>query len=206
MQYTNLNRNNVYSLNNIGVEYKGNGDLIKALDYFLESLKAWKEINFKQGISTSLNNIGYIYFTQNNLAEALNYYKRGLCLQKEIGNTFGIANSLNNIGAVYHKIGDEKKALEYSGQAYFISSEQKYPQYISRAAKLLSDIYSRLAEKSLSSKSDYWKKAYEYHQVFSRMKDTLLNEESNKQITEMQTKYETEKKEQQITLGLSQNL
>ena len=32
------------------------------------------------------------------------------------------------------------------------------------------------------------------------MKDSLLNEESSKQITEMQTKYETEKKEQQITL------
>ena len=45
-----------------------------------------------------------------------------------------------------------------------------------------------------------FKSAYDYHKLFSDTKDSLLNEESSKQIAEMQTKYETEKKEQQITL------
>lgn len=42
--------------------------------------------------------------------------------------------------------------------------------------------------------------AYKYHLLFSYIKDTLLNETNNRQITEMQTKYDTEKKDSEILL------
>lgn len=189
-----------YSLNNIGVEYKTMGNLNRALEYFMKSLEAWEGAKHTEGISTALNNIGYCYYLQNNLLDALQYYRKGLELQKEVRNTFGVGNSLNNIGAVYHKLGDEKKAIEYSEEALKIAKENNYPEFIARSAKLLTDIYSLKAQKSLGKNEDSWKKAYEYQKLFSEMKDTLLNQESSRQITEMQTKYETEKKEQQIML------
>ncbi|MBI4929456.1 MAG: tetratricopeptide repeat protein [Bacteroidetes bacterium] len=189
-----------YSLNNIGVEYKIMGNLDKALVYFMQSLDAWESAKHIEGISTALNNIGFCYYIKNNLLDALQYYHKGLELQKEIRNMFGVGNSLNNIGAVYHKLGDEKKAIEYSEEALKIAQENNYPEFIARAAKLLADIYSLKAQKAFGQDVGSWKKAYEYHKFYSEMKDTLLNQESSKQITEMQTKYETEKKEQQIAL------
>ena len=45
-----------------------------------------------------------------------------------------------------------------------------------------------------------WNSAYLYHKLYSKVKDSLFNEESNKQMTEMQTKYETGKKESEIKL------
>ena len=53
--------------------------------------------------------------------------------------------------------------------------------------------------KIYANKGNY-KKAYEYYQLYSEIKDSLFNEEGSKQIAEMQTKYETEKKEKRIEL------
>jgi hypothetical protein len=66
------------------------------------------------------------------------------------------------------------------------------------AKQLLLDAYKGLAEAN-EKMSDY-KNAYKYHQLYSKFKDSIFNEKSSKQIAEMQTKYETEKKEQQISL------
>ena len=76
------------------------------------------------------------------------------------------------------------KALTLADSIGFLDAVKEFNLYLSKLD---------------SAKGDY-KKAYEHHQLYSQMKDSLLNEESSKQITEMQTKYETEKKEQQITL------
>ena len=43
-----------------------------------------------------------------------------------------------------------------------------------------------------------FKKALKYHQYYVAIKDTLLNQENNKQLVEMQTKYDSEKKDNQL--------
>ena len=45
---------------------------------------------------------------------------------------------------------------------------------------------------------DDYKQAYTYHVLYSEMKDSLFNEESAKVLQEMETKYQTEKKQQEI--------
>ena len=53
-----------------------------------------------------------------------------------------------------------------------------------------------LAE-SYSAMNNY-KAAYANHRAYTSVKDSIFNETKTKQISEMQIKYETEKKEQQI--------
>jgi serine phosphatase RsbU (regulator of sigma subunit) len=55
----------------------------------------------------------------------------------------------------------------------------------------LSKIYARLGD---------YKKAFEYHEFFSLTKDSLLNEENQRSINEMQAKYETGQKEKEIQI------
>ncbi|OFY62911.1 MAG: hypothetical protein A3H98_00795 [Bacteroidetes bacterium RIFCSPLOWO2_02_FULL_36_8] len=66
------------------------------------------------------------------------------------------------------------------------------------AKEWIKNVYNALSQ--LDSSLCRWKAAYEYHKLYSEIKDSIFNEESNKQITEMSTKYEPEKKEQQIKL------
>jgi serine phosphatase RsbU (regulator of sigma subunit) len=58
--------------------------------------------------------------------------------------------------------------------------------------------YSALSE--LYNKKGEYRQAFVYHRLYSNIKDTLLNLQSIKQITEMDVKYESEKKEKDILL------
>jgi two-component system NarL family sensor kinase len=50
-----------------------------------------------------------------------------------------------------------------------------------------------------------FRSAFIYHQLYAQVKDSILNEESSKQIAEMQTRFETEKKESENKLLLNEN-
>ena len=58
------------------------------------------------------------------------------------------------------------------------------------------DAYASLSD-LFDAKGDY-KQAFNYHKRFSEIKDTLLNEQSGKQMAEMNTKYDSEKKDKEL--------
>jgi class 3 adenylate cyclase len=86
---------------------------------------------------------------------------------------------------------DFARAIEYFNQTLSLG-------YKIGAKDIVKEAYKNLA--GVFALQNDFKNAYDYHRKYSDLKDSLLNEESSRQITEMQTKYETEKKEQQITL------
>ncbi len=101
------------ALNNFGFIAQNKGDLNKALQYHLQSLKIRQAIGDKLGIATTYNNLGLIYYTQGNISKAVDHWNKSLQMEKENGNKKGIAQMLNNIGSLYSNQGDIPKALEY---------------------------------------------------------------------------------------------
>ncbi|MBI3500434.1 MAG: tetratricopeptide repeat protein [Bacteroidetes bacterium] len=193
------------SYNNIGSIYEYQGDSLgtrhdsldmknkysEALKNHLKALKIKIEIGDKRGIGNSYNNIGTIYNKQGNRKEALKNHLGALKIREEIGDKEGVATSYINLGTIFTEDKKYKEAKNYFINALQLSIEIKNKDDIQ-------DSYKELSQ--LSALSGDFKNAYQYHKLYSDVKDSLLNEESSKQIVEMQTKYETEKKEQQITL------
>ena len=99
--------------NNIGVIYKKQGEIEKALEYFFLSLKIYEEIKDKIGMAVSYNNIGAIYDDQGEIEKALEYYFLSLKINEEIKDKHGMAYSYNNIGLIYSGQGEIEKGLEY---------------------------------------------------------------------------------------------
>ena len=64
---------------------------------------------------------------------------------------------------------------------------------------LIIPIYRGLIRKHLTVNKDY-KKAYYYLNQYSSIRDTILSEEKNKSMAEMQTRFDTDSKEKEITL------
>lgn len=174
---------------NIGLIYYEKGDSEKALRNYLESLKIYEEIGNKQFIAYSLNNIGLTYIKQRNFEKALDNYFKSLEIKKEIGDEHGIAASYINIGNIYTTKGKLQEANQYFDQAL-----TTYKKIGSKDG--LKDVYSSLA--LLFDKKGDYKQAYNYHKLYSDIKDTILNEQSNKQIAEMSAKYDSEKKEKEL--------
>lgn len=180
-----------FSLNNIGSIYHGSQKWDKALEYYTKSLQIRESIGDKEGIAVSLNCIALIHMNKGQSEKSLEYLLRSLHTYEEIGDKEGITYSLNDIGEIYKQQGNYSKAHEYAQKSMNLAKELGYPENIKRAARLLAEIYA--FQKN-------YKLAFEHYQLFSSMKDSIFNTESKRQITEMQTKYQTEKKESKIKL------
>ena len=177
--------------NNIGEIYYSIEKDDSAMFYYNLSLKAMKELNNKDAIGMLYTNFASIYFDEEKYDKALEYDNLSLEIRKELGDKYSIAGSFSNIGNDYAAKNEFQTSIEYFNKAISLAREIQAKQVIENAFKGISDTYFAMKD---------FKSAYEYHQKYSELKDSLLNEESSKQIAEMQTKYETEKKEQQITI------
>ncbi|MBI3501377.1 MAG: tetratricopeptide repeat protein [Bacteroidetes bacterium] len=179
------------SLANISNIYNMKEKLDDALLYSLKALQIKRELNDKRGLSITLNDIGVIYEKKFQYKKAQDYYFEGLKVSQDINEEPSIVLSYYNLGISSRKLDKMEDAINYLKKSFETATKIDDRQGVMEAAYELSETYA---------KENNYKNAYEYHQKYVQTKDTLLNEESSRQITEMQTKYETEKKEQQITL------
>jgi len=185
------NLNIVNTLNNIAIVYDKWGKDEEAQEYYLKALNTAEETGRKKEIATALLNIGSYYFIRENYNKALEFFRRSLILRKEIGDNEGTASSLMGIGNIYIEKKDYNKALDSYLESEVLIRELGSKGLMIENYKGLSDIYSHLG---------MYNKAFEYHKLFSAVKDSVFNENSQKQLSDIQTKYETEKKEKEIEL------
>lgn len=179
------------SFNNIGIDYKYLCKYNKALEYYKSSLKMFEEIGDKRSIGASFNNIGNVYCSLDNYNKALEYLLKSISIKEEIGDKFGVAISSNNIGSLYLKLQNYDKAVLFLEKGLKLAQEIEADNIIQESYMYLSELYT--------AKNNF-QKALDYYILYSSIKDSIFNKESDKHIAEMQTKYETEKKEKEIDL------
>ena len=187
--------------NNIGIIYYEKGDPSKAIEYYTKALKISEAIDDKQGASICLGSIGIVYYGEKNYDNAIEYYKKQLKIAEEIGDKNTAATALGNTSGSYIALADSfkldknkkisylKQAIEFGNKAYSISNEIGNLQSINNNSKELVKAYKAIGD---------YKKSLEFAEIYISTRDSMFREEKTKAITEMQTKYETEKKQQEI--------
>ncbi|PLX00271.1 MAG: hypothetical protein C0594_15890 [Marinilabiliales bacterium] len=176
---------------NIGNILDRLGESREALEYKHKALDVRRKLEYKPGIASTLGNIGTIYASLKVFDTSLVYYEQALDIFEEMEDPQGIAIHLNGIGKVYFKLGDYRTALKYYLKSLKISKDIEL-------AERLKDNYNDLA-RVYDSLGNY-AEAYKYYKRYIRAKDSIINKETHKQIAELEKKYETEKKEQEIAL------
>jgi len=174
---------------NIGSIYYDQGQYNLALPYHQQSLKLYEKLGNLGGQATNLNNIGNIHLVQGHYDLAQAYYQRSLKLSEQLGDLHGQATSLNNIGLIYKKQGHYDLALKYYQQGLALADNIG-------TLYLQKDVHTNLA--NVYSKAGVWQQAYKHRTKAQELQDSLFSEEKTKAIQEMETKYQTEKKELQI--------
>ncbi len=185
-------QNHVANLyNNIGLVYRELNDNGKALENYRKALKIFIELNDKAGIATSQSHIGNIYLEGENYQMALRFSRNALNTYREIGQKSEIASSLRDMGQIYHKQGAYKEALDYLKQSLNMYLEMEKKKEVFDIYKDISDVYRKMGD---------YQSSLEYYDKYVELKDTTLKEKYLKQISELETKYETEKKERENEL------
>ncbi|MCD4796122.1 MAG: tetratricopeptide repeat protein [Candidatus Cloacimonetes bacterium] len=178
-------------LNNIGVIQAERGNYNSSLEYYRKSLEIEKELGNINGIASSLNNIGLIHANLEDYKKALDYFQRSLNLTMETGDKCGIANTFINIGNLNLKQKKYDKAYANLNQGLQLAKEIKASGIILDGYLLLSEYYSNIKN---------YKKALTNYRLYIKEKDRIFNEDNNRQIVELQTKYDLSEREKEIAL------
>jgi signal transduction histidine kinase/tetratricopeptide (TPR) repeat protein len=177
--------------NKLGSVYDDLGKYPEALSYYQKSLFLKETTGEKQGIAEAMNNIGLICKYQQHYDLALDWFYKALKLKEEIGDKMGLISANNNIGSVLGRQGKYSEAYKYLRKAEMLAKE-------TGARAFLKDNYEIFAETYAMQKD--FKNAYEYNQLHARLKYELFNETNTASLLALQTAYETEKKDAEITI------
>lgn len=186
---------------NVGVCYDGMNQYAQSLRYYQLAERLYKELKVDPSSSLILN-MGTAYLRKGasqDLTRAEEYLKKAFEIAKREKDLPAMVSANISLGELYSQKKDHKKAVKYEEEALLAAKQNKLIEYEIQAMKSLATIYSECGD---------FRKAFEYQQLFSNLKDTLLTEKNSRAITEMNTKYETEKKEKQLEiqdLTLNQN-
>ncbi|MES2566930.1 MAG: tetratricopeptide repeat protein [Bacteroidota bacterium] len=164
-------------------------ELDSALYYFISAETILIKQNALYNLTSVYNNIGRINFHKKDFKKALSFYEKSLEARILLEDKFGIGLTYINLAETENKLGNTKKNIEYLSKAADIFLSLK--NYIN-----LKQVYGKLAE-AYQLKKDYLA-SLKYYQLFESYKDSVFNENSNKQMAEMQTKYDVEKKDLEL--------
>jgi tetratricopeptide (TPR) repeat protein len=111
------------SYNNLGIVYRNQGALEKALEYYMNSLKIYETLQNKEGIATTKNNISNLYAFKKDFTQAIKYLEESYNLFVELDDKTKIIGSLNNLGNLNNDMMLYDKAMKNFEQSAQLSEQ-----------------------------------------------------------------------------------
>lgn len=213
------------ALNNIGLVYDDLKKYNDALTFHYKAKEVYERIKDPYLQGAVYNNLGNTYSSLNKLDSAEVYFKKAIDRQLQAKDDYGLSIAYSGYGTLMEERGQrteaqllfekslalKRKLNEVSGETILLihlANLQQEKGHRDSSALLLLEA-EKLAEKNDLKKelisiynklADYYeqtdsKRSIGYYKKYDAVKDSVFNENSNRQITELNTKYETGKKE-----------
>jgi serine phosphatase RsbU (regulator of sigma subunit) len=179
---------NNYTL--LGNMFKTEMKLDSALMYHTKALDIRENSKDLRELALTYNNLGLVYKNMKVFNKALDYLRLSLTLKMKVEKS-SIYGPYNNIGIVFKNMGNYDSAIFYGNLV--IKEALKY-----KKSKALGEGVSSLAE-AYEGKKDY-KKATHYYSRLRTITDSVNKEGINSKISDLQSRYESDKKDSDLKL------
>lgn len=176
-------------LNDFGGIYEAEKQFERAVEVYTEMYKLSKEEGYLNGMATALTNLSPVYRNMGMNDKALDCAKEGLSIREKRGNVYGQICSCNQLGEVYLDLGAIGISRDHFLRALKLSVQN---EYVAEQKVALEGLYR------VARVQKQWKDALTYHEQWSELEDSLQNIDLQKKLTELEMRFQTEKKEQQI--------
>jgi len=177
--------------NNLGTVYRVIENYPEAIQCYEKALAINLKLNDVNGLSSTYNNLGVLHKYLNLFAQARDFYKKSLNIELELNDLEGISTSYLNLGEINLKLRKYDDAIEYCKKSIIICVSMNYNHSLELNYDILYQVYKKIGNT---------KKALLYLEKFYELKNKRINKESNSQIAELELKYQTDKKQQEIEL------
>ncbi|MFK7949556.1 MAG: tetratricopeptide repeat protein [Saprospiraceae bacterium] len=175
---------------NIGGTYMSLGQDEKAIYYYLKGLETAEKDGIHKLEAIILYEISKIY-ADKDLDKALEYIEK----TKEVLEAYNIASGIEmhtiNLAEIYFKQGKVEDALSKGLESLKLCEKVENKKTLVRVYRLLSSAYKMLEQ---------YKEALKYHELYHELQHKLHQEMRKKQTLDLEIRYETKEKEQQIKL------
>ena len=177
--------------NKIALNNKNSGDLQSALFYYTKADSLYAKRNNLVGRSLIQNNLCSLYLNLNQDDIAKTHCLQAYDLSKKANRKRTMASVLNNLSVIALNEKNYALTIDYVTEAQKTTKE-------TGVKSLNIHLFQNLAA-AYEGMGDY-KRAYENRIKHFNIYDSIFNEEKTLQINELETKYQTEKKEAALAL------
>ena len=181
-----FNVKNITALkNNIAGIFYDKNDFKSAEKYYLESIVLSKGIDDKVNLTTALNGLGFVYLDTKKHDKALQYFEEARLENALDYTSYDLLDSYQGLAETYFDIKKYDLALTNANKLVKLAKENNVLSHKKNAYNILYRIYK--------TKGDY-KNAFESHEQYKIISDSLLNEDNIKKIAEIEYEYKYKNK------------
>jgi len=163
----------------------------KALHFNRKALAIAERYGYKPGIAEGKANNADLYVELGLYELAADEYSTALKLFTELDNKLGKVEALTGVGNALVQAGESEQALFYLDEADCLAQQLEAKKQLSLAYKYLAQANYKL------DRPEY---GYEFLNKYTLLKDSLLNEFSWKEMSNIKNKYELTSRENEIAL------
>ena len=165
-------------------------DFTKAKNFYQKAISITRAMGDKEYLSNSLNNLSRFYIKTKEHASALPCAEESYQIRRALGDKKGMVSCLINIGDIYNSLYRFDSAEIILKQAYNLGNG------VASCKPEMINLFTSL--RTLYEGTKNYNKALEMQKYYADLKDSIYSETQSQKFAELQTKYETLKKEQQI--------
>lgn len=174
---------------NLGKAYLFVKDTTASIASFEEAIKLAKTVKNNRTLGVAYSNLGNIYFLQKKNKEAIRLFNESLTYRKALNSESEIASLNTSLGLLHLRTGNIALSKSYFSKSIGYYEKNDIPDK-------LSYIYQGLSLISAYEK-DFNKMNY-YTEKGEGLAISFYSKEVKEQVVELETKYETAKKEKEI--------
>lgn len=168
----------------------------EALSFFFRAYTLYDRLGMPERIAYTSYNISRAYKETHDYDHALVYSTKTMQEIRTTGcNQYDKADYFINAGDIYKNLYRFGDAIEMTWRGLAIAQNIRHREDIQDAWYTLSGIYAR---------QHRYDSAYFYFILYSRIKDSINNEQSRKEIEEIHEQYDVDKKDKEIQLQKGQ--
>lgn len=159
--------------------------------YHRKSLKIKKRLQDSVGLPYTYGHLAMGYLKQGDYQRALQYVDSSQAIRTKLNQRNGIAVGYVYYGDVYYGMGSFPKAVENYKRSYELSSEIGNDHLTKYALQHLYLSYDSLGD---------YEQAYQYMREYQQLQERFTDERNQRRFAELEVKFNTQEKENEILL------
>ena len=180
-----------YLYSEVALVHKTQKNYNRAFAYIDTAMGYCKEIGYKRGVTTLLSYQADTEKELGNIDKAIDLYQETIPGYVDINFDQGVVQSKISLVELYFAKSEYAKAEKYLEEASIVAEKNKLLEESTQIARLKYKVSQALGRNEV---------ALAQLEVFMSLKDSLFNIQKEEKILDIETKYQTAKKEKQIEL------